>query len=94
MISPLTGNRTSLTRHKVSKSIIRTKIKIQLSLREATHQWDKRLIWEPLQTDGKRERKVNLMRGEEGDHTRDIRDFRRRNHRHLITPQTRESCPC
>lgn len=35
----------------------------------------------------------NLMRREEGDHTRDIKDFGRRNHRHLITPQTRESCP-
>ena len=35
----------------------------------------------------------NLMRGEEGDHTGEIRNFGKRNHRHLITPQTRESCP-
>lgn len=58
MISPLTGN--SITRHKVSGSIIRTKIKMQFSLREATHHWGKMLIWEPLQTEGKRERKVSL----------------------------------
>lgn len=43
----------------------------------------------------KREESVpgNLMRGEEGHHTGEIRNFGKRNHRHLITPQTRESCP-